>query len=434
MTNRKSNTAFALSLAALGIAPILFGTTGCAKRMAARHAKMHLETDSINQLHEHETLEAEDEVTGQDAQAEPTQADEESKKAAMNLWGTDDTSTANTVAFEQATAQNDPRLNLFGEVNGVAGLPGQFAASEAIKQVSFATEGADYDPDIDTTGQFVVYSSTQHSETSDIYRKRVEGTTVTRLTSDPADDMMPSFSPDNSQIAFTSNRFGNLDIFVMDANGGPAIQITSDTAQEMHPSWSPDGRFLIYCRLGEASGRWELWLTEVGNPAYRQFVSYGLFPEWCPDPSVNRIAYQQARHRGSRLFGVWTIDLVDGEARRPTEIASAANAAAINPAWSFDGKMLTFSTIVDPDSETNPKPGWADVWAVNIDGSGKINLTNGEFSNLWPTWAPDGRIFFVSDRSGVDNVWALTPEHAIKTAAGPNNYNTDTEVAEVPTE
>jgi len=332
--------------------------------------------------------------------------------------------------------KKDSRLGLFGEVDGIGGLPGQFAALESIEQISFAGEGADFDPSIDFTGENLLYASTQHGDTADIYVKSIEGKTVTRLTGDPADDIMPVYSPDNQHIAFSSNRSGNWDLYVMDAEGGRPVRLTDDTQHELHPSWSPDGKYIVYSRLSDSSGRWELWITEFANPVKRQFIGYGLFPSWSPDPAQNKIVYQQARERGSRLFSIWAIDFENGEGRRPTEIASAANAAAVNPSWSADGKMISFATIIDPDKQDPNHPQFADIWVVALDGTGLGNLTNGEFTNLEPCWGPDGRIYFISDRSGVDNVWAMRPDGIIKTARGGKRgtIGRRTEMAGVPTD
>jgi len=334
-------------------------------------------------------------------------------------------------------AYTDTALNLFGEVDGVGGLNTQFGASENVLQVTYASEGRDFDPTLDRTGQYLAFASTQHSRSADIYIKPVQGQTVTQLTNDPADDIMPKFSPDNSQIVFCSKRSGNWDIYVMDVSGGPTVQITSSTAHEIHPSWSPDGKYLVYCRLSEQSGRWEMWTTEVEDMSVRNFIGYGLFPEWSPDPADPKIAYQKARERGSRLFGIWTIDFDNGEGRRPTEIVSAANAAAIGPAWSADGKMLAFATVLNPDQFEGKTPSWSDVWVVNVDGSNKVNVTNGEYANLQPTWGPGGQVYFVSNRSGIDNVWVVEPGDAIEVAQGPHSYRDssgDTSLAEVPTD
>lgn len=333
----------------------------------------------------------------------------------------------------------DPWLGLFGEIDGLGGRPTQAPAIENIAQVTFAAEGRDAEPDADRTGTHIVYSSTQHNRAPDIYVKKVDGLTIVQLTSDPSSDRMPKFSPDNSQIAFCSDRGGNYDIYIMDAvSGGQAVQVTSDSAHEIHPSWSPDGKHLVYCRLSEQSGRWELWVRETGNFNSRRFIGYGLCPEWNPDPGSNLIAFQKPRERGSRLFSIWTLEFVNGEGMKQTEIVSAANAAAINPSWSPDGKMLCFTTVLEPG-----RPGqyagteretWADIWVVNLDGSNKVNLTNGQYTNVEPTWSPDGRILFVSNRAGIENIWAIGPDRTIQTARGPAMNAANTGVAGVSTE
>lgn len=333
----------------------------------------------------------------------------------------------------------DPWLGLFGEIDGLSGRPTQTPAIENIAQVTFATEGRDAEPDADRTGAYIVYSSTQHNRAPDIYVKKVDGLTVQQLTSDPASDRMPKFSPDNSQIAFCSDRGGNYDIYIMDAvSGGQAVQVTSDSAHEIHPSWSPDGKHLVYCRLSEQSGRWELWVTETANFNSRRFIGYGLCPEWNPDPGSNLIAFQKPRERGSRLFSIWTLEFVNGEGVKQTEIVSAANAAAINPSWSPDGKMLCFTTVLEPgrpgQSVNTERETWADIWVVNLDGSNKVNLTNGQYTNVEPTWSPDGRILFVSNRAGIENIWAIGPDRTIQTARGPAMSAANTGVAGVNTE
>jgi len=321
---------------------------------------------------------------------------------------------------EPAPTGTDLPLTLFGEVGGRAASTAPKAALESIAQISFAADGADFDPDLDSAGRRLVFASTQHSPSPDIYRMAVGGTTITQLTTDPGQDMMPAFAPDDRQIAFASDRYGQWDIFIMSADGGQAVRITDDPAPDLHPSWSPDGRSLVFCRLGAQSGRWELWVVDLDQPSQQRFIGYGLFPEWCPDPLVSKIAYQQARDRGSRLYGIWTIDYVEGEGRRPTEIAASRNAAAINPSWSADGRWLAFSTIVDPAVADAANPAEADVWITTIDGRVRLNLTEGEHRNVQPVWGADARVYFVSDRGGLDQVWAVEPQRSIRLALGPD--------------
>jgi len=308
-------------------------------------------------------------------------------------------------------------LGLYGQLPQIDGstLPeSPLDSPDNLRQVTFASEGADFDPDIDPTGTLLAYASTQHRATADIYIKRVSGTALTQLTNDPANDVMPTFSPDGKRVAFASDRTGNWDIYMVDITGGQAVQLTNDTTHDLYPSFSPDGKQLVYCTHGAQSGQWELVVIDVENPAVKRFIGYGLFPDWSPQD--NRILFQRARERGTRWFSLWTVELVNGEGVRPTEIAVSSNAAAITPTWSPDAKHIAFSTIVAPDSDTSSQPTQADIWIINSDGSGRSNLTNSKFANLHPVWATDNSIYFVSNRGkdAQENIWAIRPDRAIR--------------------
>ncbi len=318
------------------------------------------------------------------------------------------------VSFEQSTTRRSETgldaslIGLYGELASNAPKPpANPDGARNIVQVTTASEGAVFDPAIDPTGSRMAFSSTMHSTSADIYLQSTTGSTITQLTDDPGDDVMPAFSPDGQYVSFASNRSGNWNIYYTPTSGGRPVQLTFENEHELHPSWSPDGTMIAYCRYGQQSGRWEIWTVDIENPSVRRFLVYGMFPEWNPDVARNKMLFQRPRQRGSRYHGVWTINYVDGEAKQPTEIVSAANAAAINPSWSPDGNRIVFVTVLDPEAEPAARPGLCDVWVVSIDGTNRTNLTSGNSANYQPTWASDGNVYFVSDRSGVDNIWSV---------------------------
>jgi len=74
-------------------------------------------------------------------------------------------------------------------------------------------------------------------------------------------------------------------------------------------------------------------------------------------------------------------------------------------------------TVVEPEENAGEDEsiGQSDIWIVNLDGSGRTNLTNGRYANYQPVWSGDGRVYFVSNRTGVDNIWSVTTSRAMET-------------------
>lgn len=313
-----------------------------------------------------------------------------------------------------ATAR-ERNITMFGELpeTDSAYAP---RANLSARQHSFTEEGADFDPHVDHTGKRLVFASTRHHFTPDLYIKSIDGVAVTQLTSDPASDVQPVFSPNGTRVAFASDRSGNWDIWVAGVDGGPPMQVTHAASDEIHPSWSSDGTQLVYCSLPERGGQWGLWIRDASARGTKRFIGYGLFPEWSPTGNV--ILFQRARERGSRLFSVWTITLVNGEPRYPTELASRPNMALIQPTWGRGGSRVAY-TSVSPYGEAIGESGRpvaaSDIWVMDADGGSQIRLTDGFSPNYGAAFAPDGRMFFSTRRAGEENVWSLT---AVGGAAG----------------
>jgi TolB protein len=280
----------------------------------------------------------------------------------------------------------------------------------SLRRHTLSAEGADFDPDIDPAGNRIVFASTRHCLEPDLYVKSVDGMAITQLTADPASDVQPACSPDGQRIAFASDRAGSWDIWVIDIAGGQPVQITSGAAHDVCPSWSPDGQSIVFSSQPANGGQWEMWIVDTAVGGSRRFIGYGLFPEW--SPVADTIVFQRARERGSRWFSIWTLELVDGEPRYPTEVASCPEQALIMPSWSSDGLQIAYCTVRPaaelPDG-TISAPEVSDIWVVGADGSGRVRLTNGQNAYFAPTWSRDGRLYFTSQRDGCENVWSLAP-------------------------
>lgn len=333
--------------------------------------------------------------------------------------------TVSSPGFDVSAIAPTPKVNIFGEFGGEQRTPTRIGGGAGYQQHTFVDDGFDGDVSVDPKGEHLAFSSTRHSEHADIYIQRVDGVSVTQLTSDEADDAFPSFSPDGQKIAFCSTRSGNWDIYVMDVDGKNAVQLTSGPMQEIHPSFSPDGTRLVYSAQSTRSGQWELWTVDLGS-SERKMIGYGLFPAWSPRKDKDQIAFQKARARGSRWFSLWTLDLIDGEAKAVTEVAVSSNAAIVSPSWNPNGMKLSFSTIVEPTKSDDGKPaGQQDVWTVNVDGTNRRRITDGNGTSATPFWAANNRIYFVSNRAGTDSIWSAQAE------IGSNSATVKTETQEL---
>ena len=71
------------------------------------------------------------------------------------------------------------------------------------------------------------------------YIMNVDGSGVSRLTDNSANDEHPDWSPDGRRIAFISDRDGDYEIYVMNADGSDVIQLTDNSTDDVLPSWSP---------------------------------------------------------------------------------------------------------------------------------------------------------------------------------------------------
>ncbi len=137
----------------------------------------------------------------------------------------------------------------------------------------------------------------------------------------------PRWSPDGSRIAFSSNRDGDSEIYVMDSSGGNVQQLTDNDTQDYSPAWSPDGSRIAFASVRE--GNWDIYLMDLKGRNVRRLTE---------DSSVD-----------------W------------------------EPAWSPDGTRLAFSSDRDGDWE---------IFVMQLDGSALTQLTDNAAADTQPAWRP----------------------------------------------
>lgn len=205
------------------------------------------------------------------------------------------------------------------------------------------------DPAWSDDGQRIAFAS-RRSGSFDIYTMNADGTGSQRVTSTKEHDVQPTWSPDESQIAFARGAPGQ--IFVMDTDGSGVHKLTDDAAEEAEPAWSPDGQWIVYVRRTPGTTVRELWLVRPDGSDRHQLTSFGRAvydPAWSPDSK--RIAF--AVDLESQVFNIYSVGLGGKTPRRHTQSADDA----FEPSWSSDGTTIAFSrggsiVTVDPDGNT----------------------------------------------------------------------------------
>ncbi len=93
----------------------------------------------------------------------------------------------------------------------------------------------------------------------EVYTIAPDGTNLTRLTSEPGDDIFPAWSPDGTRIAFLSSRAGNDEIFVMGADGSNPTNLTRNPGLDVLPAWSPTSDSIIFQSRRDGSTTFDIY-------------------------------------------------------------------------------------------------------------------------------------------------------------------------------
>jgi imidazolonepropionase-like amidohydrolase/Tol biopolymer transport system component len=262
-----------------------------------------------------------------------------------------------------------------------------------IRQVPINTdEGTWMDVDVSPDGQSIAFTML-----GDIYTMPITGGTPTRIAEGLAWEIHPRFSPDGSRIAFTSDRGGGDNIWIMNADGSDKRQLTKEDFRLLNqPTWSPDGRYIVakkHFTTQRSAGTGELWMYHVSggggvqlverpNPQFQKELGEPIF---APDGSAvyytrnttpgNTFIYAQDSQTG--IFAIERIDIATGE----VTTAVGGFGGAVRAAPSPDGKSIAF---VRRDKDQSQ------LWVKDI-ASGEERMIYGALDmDMQETWAVYG--------------------------------------------
>jgi Tol biopolymer transport system component/C-terminal processing protease CtpA/Prc len=198
----------------------------------------------------------------------------------------------------------------------------------------------------------------------DIWTVPTAGGEARLLVSNPANESRPLYSPDGRSLAFISNRTGNGDIYLLTLDTGDLKRLTFDDSLDQLDAWSRDGRWVYFSSTSrDISGMNDIFRvsTDGGTPM---------------QTSADRYANEY-----------WAAPSPDG-----TTLAFTARGVASSQWWRKGHSHLDES----------------EVWLMREGAKPSYErITEGGAKEMWPMWTADGRaIFYVSDRSGAQNIWS----------------------------
>lgn len=132
-------------------------------------------------------------------------------------------------------------------------------------------------------GSILAFSSNCGQKISQLYGWNRETRVVTQLTEGNFSGLSPSFSPDGRYLAFSSDRDGNLDIFIMALETGELRNLTNHPGRDRHPTWSPDSSRIAFTTNRE--GNDEIFIVDLEGKNLRNITQHpgqDYMPTWSP--------------------------------------------------------------------------------------------------------------------------------------------------------
>jgi tricorn protease len=266
-------------------------------------------------------------------------------------------------------------------------------------------------PDISPDGKLVAFSYL-----GDIWTVETIGGTARAITTHPAHDISPVFSPDGRRIAFSSNRHGSYDIYVVPVQGGRPTRLTVDSGTEMVCGWSPDGKNILFASTRSTAfpPSYELFTVPVEGGLSRR-VSAAEGKEGVYSPAGDRIAYVRGPgtwyrkgYRGSSNDDIWICN-ADGSNNRQI---TAFNGQDSSPMWSSDGKTLFYVSDIHGasanivrlplDAAAPPAPGKPTVKPQQVTSHSEDSVRRARISRdgQWIVYECGADLWVVSTREG----------------------------------
>lgn len=183
----------------------------------------------------------------------------------------------------------------------------------------------------------------------------------------------PAWSPDGSQVMFSSSMAGNPDLYVTDASGGKPKRITFANGTSTSPTWNPKtGQSVVF--VSDRGGVPQLYLMNADGTDAAKLdlpdMGYVIDPAWAPNGQL--LAFSWRRPNGN--YDIYVMDIAS---RQLLEITRDSGRNE-RPSWAPDGRHIVFEST---------RAGSRQIWVMLADGSQAHQLTT-TGHNESPNWSP----------------------------------------------
>lgn len=271
----------------------------------------------------------------------------------------------------------------------------------------------------------IVFDSERDGD-QEIYLMNADGSNQQRLTNRKGKDRHPAWSLDGKRIAFASDRDGNMTIFVMDPDGSNVARLTKSAGKDddaWSPEWSPDGKRILF-ESDRAGNKEDIYVMDADGSNVRRLTrtpgsgKFSSDPAWSPDG--NWIAFNSNRSGKQEIYVMSS----DGSNQKQLTDTPGKNAVSYKPDWSPDGKRISFSSTRDGSSDNLFDT--VEIYTMDADGSNVQRLTRATDKGNTSSdakWSPDGKkiAFLSGPRAKSWTQWLETREIYMMDADGSNS-------------
>ena len=213
----------------------------------------------------------------------------------------------------------------------------------------------------------------------EIYIMNPDGTGQKNLTRHRASDVQPAWSPTGKEILFVSNRDGRPDLYLMDVDGRNVGKVFKNRKLRTAPAWSPDGKQISYCRTEAVR---ELYIASLDKKDERPVAlvgKYDGYSSWSPDGTQIVFGAPSGRRDMSTRIHIFNLDSRKKEVVFEDPISHFMR----TPAWSPLDDRIAFSWF---------QGGTSAIYIMESDGDNpeKVIDPPGGSSTAHPEWSPDG--------------------------------------------